>query len=124
MAVNTLPNKNWVAETYKNPGSIPESICKFYDLVPVKYLNLTWDIQSIEAVIYLDLIRMSEAQQNAISRHFTGDAFDCQWEDSLRMNDVVETAKQLNGCDKVLTNESGHLVLHVQFIRNFTTKDV
>lgn len=124
MAVNTFSNKNWVADTYKNPGTIPESIYKYYDIVPVKYLDLTWNISSIEAVIYHDLSQMSESQQHDISRHLTGDAFDCQWEDSLRMNDVVETSKELNGCDKVLTNEAGHLVLHVQFVYRFSTKEV
>lgn len=112
MAVNVALQRDWIRQTYAHAAQMQTWVDQHPEAVGVDQLAVGF---------HQVLLSMNPEEQNLISRHLSGDAFDVQpmvgphgvpTEEGFA---VLATIRGLDGLDKFLTKEGQLLRWHVQF---------
>lgn len=109
MASNIIHNRRWIEETYVSTGPSRE-LQAWVDAHPQA---VTQD--QIAAGLEAIMASWTDAQKAALSKHFSGDAFDVEPVSGPAGAAILATLERLPGVKKVLTKEGGLVRWHAQF---------
>lgn len=109
MSSNVMANRKWIAQTYV---STPESralqaVCDQFG---------SHATQGAIASALLEVMKgWTDAQKRAVSKHFSGEAFDVQPVPGQQGEAIKTAIRALAGLDKFLDHEGGLVRWHAQF---------
>lgn len=109
MAQNMIKNRKWIAQTYVSTAESRSLQAEVDKLGP----RATAD--AIEHALVAVMSKWSDKQKGAVSKHFSGEAFDVQPVPGQQGEAIKASIRKLPGLVKFLEAEGGLVRWHAQF---------
>lgn len=109
MSQNVAKNRQWIAQTYVSTAESRSLQAEVDKLGP----RATAD--AIEHALVAVMSKWSDKQKGAVSKHFSGEAFDVQPVPGKEGDAIKASIRKLPGLVKFLETEGGLIRWHAQF---------